>query len=240
MNSINEELKELYKEYSKDIRDNKKYYPYLMHCPEHYEDAKIKIMFVGNDIDNFPKIENVQNVTVEEAIKKNKEKNNENTENPTSKFASSVNKKVNNHPKGFLVTELFMLGDYTGSRMDYKASDKWKEKNYSILKKEVEICKPDCVVFMTCEPSMSDTFQLKGLLGSDIVFMPIRECSDITEIQYKNNELGESISLMIRVPKPKKTHQHTLSKKEEKIIEVSTTLIKKVKRNVHNTKINHA
>lgn len=225
MNTINQELKQLYKEYSKDMKDNKRYYPFLMQCPPEYQDANIKIMFVGNDINNFPKIENAQTVSVSDAIEKNKE----NKENSTRQFALSVNKKVNNnHFNGYLVTELFILGEYTGSSRDIYASDKWEKDNYAILKKEMEICAPDCVVFLTQDSLSSDTFLLKGLLGSDIIFLPNRKCPDITLI--KNPEIGSNtkISLMIRVPKPKKNSE-TLSKKAEKIVNISSELIKSIK-----------
>lgn len=218
MDAINKKLIELYKKYSSEMEDNKQYYPYLMQCPKEYEDANIKIMFVGNDIDNFPKIDKKRKVYVEEAIEKNKEQK----ETPTKRFALSVSKRVNNnHSKGCIVTELFVLGEYTGSSRDIYASDKWRNDNYSILMNEVKICQPDCVVFLTQVPSMEDTFLLKGLLGSDIIFMPIRECTDITLIQSSQKVLGEDV-LLIRVPKPRKT----ISKKEEKIVDISSTLIK--------------
>ena len=225
MDAINKKLIELYKKYSSEMEDNKEYYPYLMQCPKEYENANIKIMFVGNDIENFPKIEKKRKVYVEEAIEKNKEQK----ETPTKRFALLVNKRVNNnHSKGCIVTELFVLGEYTGSSRDIYASDKWEKDNYAILKKEMEICAPDCVVFLTQDSHSSDTFLLKGLLGSDIIFKPNKNCADITLI--KNPKIGSKtkISLMIRVPKPNKSSEY-LSNEEENIVNISSELIKKIK-----------
>ncbi len=216
MDAINKELIELYKKYSSEMEG--KYYPFLMQCPKEYENAKIKIMFVGNDIKNFTKKDTKTNFTVGDAIEKNKK----NEQNPVKRFASSLNKKVNEKNRnGYLVTELFMLGEYTGSLSGFVASDKWLKDNYSILMNEVKICQPDCVVFLTQVPSMEDTYLLKGLLGSDTIFMPVRECTDITLIQNSKKVLGDNV-LLIRVPKPRKN----LSKKEEKIVDISSTLIK--------------
>ena len=231
MSTINEELRKLYKRYISTMWDNQNYYPFLMQCPKEYEKAKIKIMFVGNDIKNFTKKDTKTDFTVDDAIEKNKK----NEQNPVKQFASLLNEKVNekNH-NDYLVTELFMLGEYTGSLSDFDASERWRNDNYSILKKEVKICKPDCVVFLTQVPSMEDTFLLKGLLGSETVFMPTSDCSDVTLIQYAQDIFGKQI-LLIRVPKPQKT----LSKKAVKIAEISSKLIKNRRHNNgYNTKIN--
>ena len=231
MDAKNQELRKLYKQYDSKMRDNKKYYPFLMQCPNEYEKAKIKIMFVGNDINNFPKRDIKQHFSVDYAIEKNKH----NEQTPVKQFASLLNEKVNdkNH-HNYLVTELFMLGEYTGSYSDFDASEKWRDDNYSILKKEVKICQPDCVVFLTQVPSMEDTFLLKGLLGSETVFMPTSDCSDVTLIRYSQNVFDKQI-LLIRVPKPQKT----LSNKAVKIAEISSKLIKNRKNNNgYDTKIN--
>ena len=195
-----------------------------MQCPQNYQDAKIKIMFVGNDRKNFQRIENFQKVSIDDAIEKNSEKK----ESTTRPFASSVNEKVNKNFNGYMVTELFMLGEYTGSRRDIQASKDWEKINYHILQEEMDICAPDCVVFLTQDPFSSDTFLLKELLGSDITFMPNSQCSDITLIKNPKIDSKKKISLMIRVPKPKGNSKY-LSNTEDNIVTISSKLIKSIK-----------
>lgn len=172
---INEQLQELYDEYYEDfissllkLEETKKESghpekcsnPLLMYCWEkEYENAKVKILFIGQETNSwykeFPKGNNNVQKNIEFCKKFNFGINENNpSKNYNSPFWNFI-RIINEHFNGketkhsFLWTNINKIGKEEGVGAPSEEFLKIEKEKFNVLEEEIKIVNPDVVIFMT-------------------------------------------------------------------------------------------
>ncbi len=194
--------------------------PLLIHCWEDYTKDYIRILYIGRetsswysgddctDEQGYYNIEKLVDLVVNKFDFKFKKK---------YRFFSllyKLEKKFNNienelgkSPKvhNFLWTNVFKFGRYDeGKRRPIKKVQDWEQNYLNILRNEIEITKPDLIIFVTGNGVNDDEYYIKRVLGKFQIYN-INGQKDIVEVK------SEGINIpMYRVPRPERFKHDTI------------------------------
>lgn len=210
--SVNKQLKELYDKWlNKDLAskyDIKEYtYPVLMKCNSKYCDSQTKILFIeketkdwfsGNDGYKQPsKHSTMYNI---EALMDWYDKFNDKLNYKVSssdyfeKIMIKTTKEVNS-TFDCLWTSMSKIESGSQKFSTRKELYYCEDINISILSREIEITNPDVIVFATASSNNNDLTLIKYVLGTDPLFIPIKENKQVFLVTNQNID-----KLIVRIP----------------------------------------
>lgn len=157
---INQQLKSVYENYLVELislskeQANKFSYPLLMQAFPDYEKVKHKVLYVGKETYGWGgTMDNSQNLTVDDLMNDYEEfefaKNYHGKNSPFWRFVRTCHNKLNgdDFPNGLLWTN-FSKCDSNGTTPDYELQ-KMNDKGFDLILDEIQITKPDIVIFIT-------------------------------------------------------------------------------------------
>lgn len=157
---INQRLKSVYENYLVELKSlskeqaNKFSYPLLMKAFSDYEKVKHKVLYVGKETYGWiDTMSNAQNLTADYLMDSYEEfefaKYYHGRNSPFWRFVRTCHNKLNSDdfPNGLLWTN-FSKCDSNGTTPDY-GLQKMNDKGFDLILDEIQIIKPDIVIFIT-------------------------------------------------------------------------------------------
>lgn len=156
----NQQLKSVYENYLLELKSLTKEhasnfsYPLLMKVFSDYEKAKHKVLYVGKETFGWcGTLDDSQNLNVDELMNDYEEfefaKNYHGRNSPFWRFIRTCHNKLNSEslPNGLLWTN-FSKCDSNGTTPEYNLQ-KLNNKGFDLILNEIQITKPDVVIFIT-------------------------------------------------------------------------------------------
>lgn len=160
INTINNELKQLYETYLTELKKathgigDQFSHPILMHVFDDYEKVNRKVMFVGKETYSwYGTMENSERLNVDLILDNYKDfelaKDYHGKNSPFWSFIKTIHHRLNGeeHPLGFLYTNFSKCDSHKTTPSP--ELQKLNEKGFDLIKEEIKISKPDVVIFIT-------------------------------------------------------------------------------------------
>lgn len=152
--SMNEQLKELYQKYWDKTRDEivigkHSAFPFMISVSKRYEDAKKRVMFCGQETNdwNGQEYDSVQGSTVDSVMNRYDLFVNNGGDNRT--YWNLQKRIIENNPEiGFVHNNIVKIGKRYGKGCD-EDIDSLAHKDFPTFKKELDILKPNLIIFLT-------------------------------------------------------------------------------------------
>lgn len=218
-------LRKLYNKYFELLRTKfgtteKLHNPLLINLPKNYEGSKKRVMLIGT---NTPKsrrepivdtIEDCQGLYEKLGLYPIEKAN----------FIKELSKELFGeysldnivYTNIFKTTECVHYDNSIPGR--YESCKSWREMNFEITRKEIEILKPDFIIFCTGDGSFrNDSYYVDQLLGFGGLFIPIKEQKEMALVYKLKTKLDYTCCRIPEFP----------IKDDKEIIQILTKLISK-------------
>ena len=212
---INNKLKELYEPYfdalcTKNNMGRKRFNPLLIKCPDEYFSGRnIRIMVIGKETEKWFKNLSIRDVAECQELYETFYKDGYNDEignGEECNFVKALNLEINNTNKvdNIVWTNVYKTsGNITSSNRSkeiYKKRMEWREMQYNITNKEIDILEPDFVFFITGDSVRNDTdYVMPVFEGQHLNFTQIKEDKSMAMVVGIKSKTK---FICLRIPEP--------------------------------------
>lgn len=204
---MNNRLKSLYETYWENYKThfiNKvdAAFPYLIYVPEKYEKSSIKVMFCGQETQSWNSEEygDPLNATVESVMYRyNVFVNNDGYNSPYWNFQKRIinrNKNV-----GFIRNNIVKIGKLCDPGCD-DTIDAMAREYFPVFKKELEILKPDLIIFLT---GPNYDWRIRNTIGD----FSLKHLGDPNECYDELIFVDSTIPKSVRINHPRSLQQNS-------------------------------